>query len=187
MKRKIILTVELFFLIFYKLKFIVFLNYKIKNKKIVFVDIDNTIADTWPTLIGGNYKNDFDRHSRIPLFSGMKNFINSNYSNESYTIIYLSARSFRLYNVTNNWLHGNNISYSNSLLILVPKLIFKLYFLKKALNKKFEIVYIDDLSYNHERNDIKFYDSIINEVKKLKVNYIGFEEINKINNVLQNN
>ena len=187
MKRAALIIINVACLYYFKLKFFLLLHFIIKQKKIVFIDIDNTIANTWPTIGNKLYKNEFDRNLNIPVHQGMKKYIERHYKNSSYYLIYLTARNYRLISVTNTWLHKNDFVNSDSSVIVVFHPNLKLYFLKRALAKNYEITYIDDLSYNHEHNEIKYYDYIIDEVKLLPLKYIDYNKILEINNDLQNN
>ena len=62
----------------------------------------------------------------------------------------------------------------NPPLFLVPTAEDKLPYLKKALHQTNKITYYDDLSYNHENGQVKFYNSLIDYIKKTPINYIGF-------------
>ena len=66
-------------------------------------------------------------------------------------------------------------------LFLVPRAEDKLPYLNKALEYATRITYYDDLSYNHENGEVKFYSNVITELKKLRITYIGYQEINKVN------
>ena len=51
------------------------------------------------------------------------------------------------------------------------------------MNEKIKITYIDDLTYNHENSDMKFY-RIIKKFNKLPISYFGYDEIRSINRKL---
>ena len=96
-------------------------------------------------------------------------------------IVFLSARKIKFYMQTFHILKRDfpNIKFT---LILVEKTKDKLFYLD-FLNEKSKILaYYDDLSYNHENDKIIFYKSVIDSVKKMKINYFGLNEIIKINN-----
>jgi hypothetical protein len=169
---------------YYNLKFSFLIYFKYKNDSIVFIDIDNTIADTWPTLVNNSRKDELKRILKIPVLKGMQSFISKNYLNIPKTnIVYLTARHFSQIGVTNKWLLSNNFLDLNTDIIVVFHPSVKLHFIKKAVHKKLNVTYIDDLSYNHENNEIRFYDDIINEVSQLPINYINYSKILNINNV----
>lgn len=169
---------------FYKCKLIIQLAFINKNQTLVFIDIDNTIADTWPSIKSAKYSNEFERHKNLIAFEGMKKYIQSQFRGGQHKVIYLTARYFNLINVTKSWLLSNGFFYRKDNLILISKPRLKPTFLKLAINKNYKVIYIDDLSYNHENGEIKFYENVIKEVEAMSVSYIGYKEINKINNVL---
>jgi hypothetical protein len=171
------------FFFYYQIKFSRIIYSLNTKKNLVFIDIDNTIADTWPTLKSTKFKNEFERHLNIPVHFGMKKFIESNFKNDNYKIIYLSARNYRFIGVTNKWLSTNEFNINDFSVVLVNKPSLKLYFLKKAINNNFNVIYIDDLSYNHENYKVKFYTPIISIIEKMKITYIGYDKILEINNV----
>lgn len=152
-----------------------------KKRKIIVFDIDNTIADTWVTLRKDSlvsYKNEYDRNLQLALIDGAYDLVN--HAQQSYNhILFLSARDPRLYFTTRKWIN-KNFSELDFTLVLVPNVKMKLMFWKCLSKIQNNLVVIDDLSYNHENNDIKFYQ---NEIYYLTSNdsikYFGLDEINK--------
>lgn len=154
-----------------------------KQKKIVFLDIDNTLADTWPTLVQGSPV--LPEHIRLaglkPL-SGSVRFVQNQFGPD-YLRVYLSHRSFLMYMPTKRWLQRHNLLRPNDLLFLVHKVSSKeLFFMRAIKVKKFkELVIMDDLSHSHEHGRILFYDDTINLAKNPPFTYIGYGDILKIN------
>ncbi len=146
---------------------------------VYFVDIDNTIADTWPTFLK-QWPSEAERLSNIAPFAGMKNYLQEIDEKKGSVIIYLTARNFRYTSLTKNWLQKNGFPQQNSLLVLVPSPYHKLRYLK-IMPKHAAVTFIDDLCYGHEKGTVKKYDTVIAAVKKLPVNYIDSETIDKIN------
>jgi hypothetical protein len=142
------------------------------------VDIDNTIADTWPTLISSN--NDFLRYENLPVFHKMIHFLKFKMQDKKIFFLFLSARNPIYFYVTKKWLKKNGFSSSN--LILVPKAKDKLKIIKAIPNRKKIFIY-DDLSFNHENGEVKFYSEIISEIKNMKhVNYFDYEYLKQYQN-----
>ncbi len=186
MKKQIVGFINFCLLTFFKMQFFLKLFFISKSKTLVFIDIDNTIANTWPTIKSTAFTSEKDRHKKLVAFDGMKKYINNNYKNNTnnYIIFYLTARYFNLINITKNWLKENNFLSHKDNMIVVDKPLNKIFFLKYSVLKKYKTIYIDDLSFNHENGEVKFYSSVIDEVKKMNVSYMGYSEINKINNDL---
>ena len=157
---------------------ICFLFFKIKNKQKIYIfDLDNTLANTWISY-NMNYRNDKERLSSLAVFLGMKKLIEKTYLEGHYVVV-LTAREYWHYFITKKWLFENNISYNNLTLVSHPSQ--KLELLKKL---KIDYIYFDDLTYNHENGELKFYTKIIHKISIMKnVKYYGYEEINKINGV----
>ena len=187
MKRSLLSLINVCANFYFKARYTLKLQQFVKGDHLVFIDIDNTIADTWPSLIN-NTLSARKRHAALPVLFGMKNFVIEKYlAKEKIQVIYLSARHTLLYNTTKNWLKQNQFSSFNTSVILVQHPIHKIYFIEKAVKKGHAITYIDDLSYHHEHGSVAMYDEIIQRVQALPVHYIGFDEIMNINNDFQDN
>lgn len=141
------------------------------------VDIDNTLADTWPSLCGKVYGNERDRYRSLSVFLGMRKLIVHQLTMAK--VIFISARGYLNYQVTKQWLESCGLGGAD--LILVARAADKMYYLKRLISMGISTVYIDDLSYNHEHGDLKMYHEIIIELKGLPVTYLGVEEIELIN------
>jgi len=144
------------------------------------VDIDNTLADTWPTL--NNYwKSESERLLNLnPLQSVILHLL-KNYSTKEYQWVFLSSRNYFTHLVTIKWLKKNNLpaGWMNVILVQCPS--EKIDLINKYV--KINIVYFDDLSFNHENGEMKFYEKEI-ELVKLNdyVEYHGYDEISRIIN-----
>jgi hypothetical protein len=149
--------------------------------RLIFIDIDNTIADTWPTLTNRSlYHSEEERHNGLAIFRNMRNWI-LKLPNEPETVIfYLSARPFWLKKSTFNWLFSNGLPVAKSSLLLVQKPQDKLYFLRLATSLRFSVTFVDDLSYNHEKGEIRLYDEVIDLVQSMHIHYIGYPELKEI-------
>lgn len=151
------------------------------QKPIIIIDIDNTIADSWPTLLT-KWESEQQRVISIEPITGVLHFIKKNYPSDRYQWIFLSNRSYLIFFSTQNWLNKNGISINNNL-IFVPKPNHKINLLKKFRTRAF--TYFDDLSYNHEKGNVKFFENEILYIKGRKnIKYYGYNEILSIINDL---
>lgn len=141
------------------------------------VDIDNTLADTWPSLQELVYDKEQDRYRSLSVFLGMRKLIVC--KRNSAKVIFISARSFLSYRTTQHWLRSCGLDGCD--LILVARAEDKMYYLKTLISNGLSVVYIDDLSYNHEHGDMKLYDELIQEINGLSLTYLGIKEIELIN------
>lgn len=146
------------------------------NKKEFYVfDIDNTISDTWPELLKFSQ---YEAYINAKPFESLINFINQLYSDNK-VVIFLSARNYMYLEATKYWLTKNYIFKNNVFLVDNP--VDKLWFLSKI--KRYKVYYFDDLSYNHENGEVKYYNEIINLLGNHKrLNYYGYNELIKIQN-----
>jgi hypothetical protein len=149
--------------------------YFIKKPKFCIIDIDNTIADTWPTI--NSNKDEFLRYKNLTAFDKMIHFFKTEMLNKDVYFLFLSARNPIYFYTTKKWLLKHGFNSIN--LILVPEAEDKLQIIKLIpLNKK--VIIYDDLSYNHENGEVKFYYDIINKIKTMEnVNYFDYEYLKK--------
>ncbi|WP_342328502.1 hypothetical protein [Pedobacter sp. FW305-3-2-15-E-R2A2] len=141
------------------------------------VDIDNTLADTWPSLQELVYDKEQDRYRSLSVFLGMRKLIVC--KRKVAKVIFISARGFLSYRTTRQWLRSCGLEGCD--LILVAHAADKMYYIKTLISMELPVVYIDDLSYNHEHGDMKLYDELIQEVNGLPLTYLGIKEIEIIN------
>lgn len=154
-------------------------NFNKTKKSYLICDIDNTIADTWPSLTKNvKFSSEKARYSSLALLNGSAQWV---LENKSEQIIFLSARPFIYFFTTRKWLkqNGFNVKWNN--VILVENAQAKLPFFKFLNEMNAEITVIDDLTYNHENDNIKYYSNIIRSVKEMDINYIDYESILKLN------
>ncbi|KAB1153279.1 hypothetical protein F7018_17310 [Tenacibaculum aiptasiae] len=152
-----------------------------RNKKTLVFDIDNTLANTWPTLKPeerSKYKNEADRLSSLELLPNAKELVKL--VNQKFDqILFLSARDPRCFSITDQWIKSN-FKLTNYKLVLVPKASLKIIYWNRLAKISKETVVLDDLSYNHENEEVKFYADEIEMLKKHNsIKYFDFKNINE--------
>ncbi|MBK8658834.1 MAG: hypothetical protein IPN22_08170 [Bacteroidetes bacterium] len=152
---------------------------RLSGRTLYVFDIDNTIGHTYPTLLR-DYTSEKARMLSIPVFPRMKNLLCSLHHSKSRKVVFLTSRSYTLWSTTHDWLELNNIPGSLIDVILVSSPAEKVKLLTTSASKV-RIVYIDDLSWNQERGELKWYDSELEAVKKLPITYIGYKTILRFN------
>jgi hypothetical protein len=155
--------------------FIFFRFNSIRKDSIIHIyDIDNTLVDTW------KYINSNDKHilRQLEFHPEMKNLINNLYFNN--TVLFFSVRPLNKWNDTRFWLSSNLFKFKWFHLFLFSSPKHKVDFVLKLSNLGFKIVFTDDLSYNHENDDVKFYTEEITRVNNSSVSYVSYKDINKI-------
>lgn len=145
------------------------------------VDIDNTVADTWRSF-SREHSSEAERLSSLPPLKGMCGKI-ADAVPGGVSVLFLSVRPYWTYFLTRKWLKDQGLSVGVSNLVLVTTPEEKLDLLKAGLaaNPALLVEYYDDLSYNQEAGETRFYDHIIEKVKRLPLKYAGYEEISAIN------
>lgn len=155
----------------------------IDQKDVVYlVDIDNTLADTWPSLKNYVYRNEKHRYASLSIFIGMRNFVLDKMRAEK-KVVFISARSYFDYCSTIKWLSGNGLE--SNIVILVNKAEGKLDYVKILLNRGISVVYVDDMSYGHEHGEVKYYEKMILKLNELPIEYLGIKEIELINSTYE--
>jgi hypothetical protein len=144
------------------------------------LDIDNTIGNTYPTLTR-QYQTETERLLSIPVFPRMKKLLNCLLKSPSRKVIFLTSRSYLTWNTTHQWLTQNGILAAKSDIIIVSSPAQKIDFINKILPRNKPVTVIDDLSYNHENGQVKFYDTEIQLISGLSLRYIGYKTILRFN------
>jgi hypothetical protein len=147
-----------------------------RNDVMAIFDLDNTLLNTYPFL-GETDKEQM--YLTLPAHEGMISIFKQ-YLSEGKDVVVISARSYRYKGATFKWFN-ENLQRNDIPIFLVPSASSKLNFLKVAVKKREKVIYFDDLSYNHENGEVKFYENIIEEVRKLDLVYFDFDFIKKTN------
>lgn len=153
-----------------------FLNYRRLDETLVVFDIDNTLANTWPTLLSFAGRHS-ERLLRLEVFSDVKSLLLS-YRCRGYRVVIVTARNYGSYFTTKKWLVDNGMGG------------FALYVVRTPLDKvalircvRTRVVFYDDMSYGHESGTVKFYDD---EIKLLtgmgNVMYYGYDYLTGLQN-----
>lgn len=150
------------------------------NRSLYIFDIDNTIGNTYPTLTR-QYPSETERLLSIPVFPRMKVLLNNLLTSPSRKVIFLTSRSYLAWNTTYLWLNQNGIAVAKSDVIIVSSPAQKTEFIKKILPRSKPVTFIDDLSYNHENGQVKFYDTEIQLISGLSLRYVGYKTILRFN------
>jgi len=153
--------------------------YSAKNKYLYYIDIDNTLADTFPSLLL-TYTSEKKRLLELKPHHRIIRILQQCYVPSKRKFIFISARSFKQYFTTITWLRNQGLKAGLFNTIIVKHPEDKISLIEKNYKPNKTIV-IDDLSYHHEFGEIKYYNAEINKLKGLKLKYIDYSTILKIN------
>lgn len=170
--------VHYFYRFYFKIYFTNKFKKKIKNSenKVYIFDIDNTIANTWPSFLQSYYTLE-ERLLSLAVFYKMREYI-LDISSKGNKVIFLTARPYKTYSLTFTWLKNLGLIENKNDLFLVSSPLEKIDLLKK-INKK--VYFYDDMTYNHEKGEMKYYENEIRLLGQLSyVKYYGLSDINKI-------
>jgi hypothetical protein len=148
------------------------------NRRKLLLDIDNTLADTWPSL-SQTWESEQSRHLALAPILPVIQYLQSRYSVDEYDWIFLTSRKYNMRKATIEWLRSQQLPARNGNVILVQSPAEKVELIKKYLKQP--AAYYDDLSYNHEKGEVRFYHNEIAEIKRIAiVEFFGYGEINEI-------
>ena len=149
-----------------------------KHQSLYVFDLDNTLGDTYPTLIK-TYSSEKERLLSIPVFPKLKRVVQMLMQSPSRQVVFLTARSYKVWFTTQQWLQQNGIDASLCNIVIVQKPMDKIELLQKILPRNKTVYLIDDMTWNHEKGDMKFYETEIQLLSKLPVRYIGYQTIHR--------
>jgi hypothetical protein len=155
----------------------IYLRFFLKGKDVLILDIDNTIAFTFESLISDKIISNENRLATLNPKENVIAYFENKYPKHSK--IFISARSYRYYWVSYKWLKKNRLSFNLFNVILVPKAKDKLWFLN-LFSKNSNVVYFDDLSYNHENGQVLYYQQVIENVNNIELIYYDYKDILEI-------
>jgi hypothetical protein len=156
------------------------------------VDIDNTVAATAEKLTPQYnatfpHNTAYERLMAIEAWDGMRQLLAKKPADVR--LIFFSARSYDVYWTTKKWLKTNGFWQKDAKLVLVDRMVLKPIFFKKLLGDiqntppQYDITFFDDLSYNKEHGELKFFEDALAETQKLPIKYVGYAELMSINNI----
>lgn len=145
---------------------------------IIICDIDNSIANTWP-----QWKNPTIKaktfYKNIPPLAKSINFVKELCSKNNLSIIFISARPYNELSNTKTWV--KLYFGADNLVFLVKNASDKLWYYKTLIEKGKDFIVFDDLSYNHENGDVKYYTEITQFLKKNDIEHFDYKFIKNLN------
>ncbi|MCY7291770.1 MAG: hypothetical protein LH615_06255 [Ferruginibacter sp.] len=163
---------------------VIILNFFFRNRNIIISDIDNTLSHTYPCINKGGLKIHYRNLSYFPL---VKEYILLRKDKSNAKMFFLSVRPIGVFFKTASWLKKVGFEGVNPVnLFFVTSPTQKISLLKKIINKKRKILFIDDFSYNTENGETFFFQNEIDAVSSLNVEYIGYHQVKAMQETVQN-
>jgi len=166
--------------IWFRRKFRLFL-YQHPHQSIFIFDIDNTIAHTYPSL-SLSFPSEKHRHLSLEAFPNMQHLTRAIANSPTRALVFLTARSYKMYKPTLEWLGLNQFPASTSNVIIVPSAADKIKYVEMAVSKGRKVWMVDDMTFNHENGAVKFYENEIELLLKMPLKYIGYKTIRRFQN-----
>jgi hypothetical protein len=148
------------------------------GRGITVLDIDNTLADTWPTLTRA-WPHERKRLQAIEALPRIKAVAHDEAVARGDLIVFISHRPWRYWRETYRWLRRHGFAATPANVVLVAKPADKLAYLQCCAGAG-RVVYWDDLSHSHELGEVRLYEELISAVRSLPVEYLGWREIRAI-------
>ena len=161
--------------ILFRYYFIIIL--KKSNNQIFICDIDNTIFNTW---IEWKKSKDYSFvFSNTKPLTNSINFVKKNIKDNNKNLIFLTVRPLNQYLKTLTSI--KKIFGNNNKVIILKNVDEKLWYYNYLLKNEKSFLVFDDLSYNHENGEVKYYDKLINFLKNNNVKHYDYSFILKLN------
>lgn len=139
-----------------------------RYSEIFIFDIDNTIANTWPS-IGTTPIN----YQTLPYFQSVHRKVMECSQKKNCLLLYFSVRPLRSYLQTRAWLRKIGLPESVWRVFLFKSPQHKVQLVRWLCKKNRNIHYFDDMTFDHERGVVRRYESEIAELVKMELNYYG--------------
>jgi hypothetical protein len=149
-----------------------------RGRRLVVLDVDNTLADSWPTYTR-SWPDERRRLDSIELLPGVKAAAHDAALARGDAVMFLSHRSARHWLRTFRWLRRHGFAATPLNVVLVARPEDKVEHLRRCVGAA-EVVYWDDLSHSHEHGEAAFYHDVIAAVRALPLEYVGWDDIRAV-------
>ena len=145
------------------------------------VDIDNTVARSWPSFLE-KHVSEAGRLASIRPLEGMCGRVREAACSGA-RVVFMTVRPYWAYFITRRWLSAQGLPSGVWNVVLVRTPEEKLELLRAGLIRcRSRVVeYYDDLSSRQETGKVEFYSDLIERARGLPLKYVGYEEIAAIN------
>jgi hypothetical protein len=181
MIKKMLKNIIVFPFTYYKRKKIVRLINQTESYRVFIFDIDNTIADTLPSLELNHWKNEAERIATLPIFIKMHRLLKILYSNKRNKIYFLTARSYFSYEATYTWLKEMELPVERDEIFITRTAEEKKEIFKEVDLKRLNVYYLDDLAYLASKNNLLLHKDLIEYFQQLSekkiIKFFGINEL----------
>jgi hypothetical protein len=143
------------------------------------LDLDNTLADTWPSYLG-RHASERARLRGLDPLPGMLAAAHEPARAAGGRVVVLSHRNLWHWPVTRSWLRANGVDVGWTDLVLVASPADKIAHLRRLCAGGRDVTYWDDLTHGTERGRHGSYDEVVDAVRRLPLAYHGEAEIARV-------
>ena len=147
-----------------------------KPGKLIFIDIDHTLADT-AMILGPRAKiHKVDYAIFQPMYQLVKDLFQQNEK-----VYFLSARQLSTYLITRRWLAAIGLKKYTNRLLFAKSPMHKVNLIRRLTKRGWKITLIDDMAYNYDRGQPDFYTLELKALNQLQIVHLYFYFINRLN------
>lgn len=150
-----------------------------RRQRLIMFDIDNTLADSWPSLLINTWSDQNQRLRHLAVFLRMRRLVLALQQSPFNHVVFITARSNFSWRCTHAWLASIGIRVNPWAVIITRTADDKLDLIRAA---KAPVVYlVDDLSAEHETGQVVIRNDLIEQIQRLPVRYFGKDQIDLFN------
>ena len=149
-----------------------------RGRPIVVLDVDNTLADSWPTF-ARTWPGERARLDAIEPLRSVKAVAHDAAVERGDAVLFLTHRGWRHWEQTVRWLRRHGFAASPLNVVLVARPADKIGHLRR-LARAGPVTYWDDLSHSHELGEPVLHAEVIAAVGRLDVDHVGWATISAL-------
>jgi hypothetical protein len=148
------------------------------DRRVTVIDIDNTLADAWPSYLV-EWSSHRDRLRSLTVLPGMRVAAHDAALARGDLVVFLSHRNWWEWGLTRRWLLENGFAVGVANLVLVASPADKIDHLRTMVSGG-PVLLWDDLTHAQESGEPQHYVEVVDEVRALGLEYHGYDEIEAI-------
>lgn len=150
-----------------------------RGRDLVVLDVDNTLADTWPSLVGDPEPH-HRRLARLAPLPAIKAVAHDEPLAAGAAVVFLTHRPLWCRGVTRRWLRRHGYDARRRNVVLVARPASKVPLIAQLARDRRRTVVWDDLTWNHEHGEVRRYDDVADAFARLGVVHHGAGDIVRI-------
>lgn len=145
------------------------------DRELVVLDVDNTLADTWPTLVGPERSHRRRLRDVAPL-PAIGAVAHDEPRARGASIVFVTHRPLWCRRLTRRWLRRHGYAATPWNVVLVARPAAKVAAIRR-MSRGRRVTVWDDLTWGHETGAVRRYDEVVEALQELGVDLRGWEQI----------